>query len=78
VLDTRLRGAITDRCRSPFLVATGSLLSTWLEVDLAWLDVEPATHHTDVQPLPPPEDGLGGAEAGDPFDTPVSIRSSAP
>lgn len=60
-----------------FFVATGSLLSTWLEVDLAWLGVEPATHLTDVQPLPPPDDGLCGAEAGDLPDTPVSIRSSA-
>lgn len=59
----------------PFFVAVGSLLAAWLEADLDWLGVEPSNPSMEPQPLPPPDDGLCGAEVGDLVDTPVEIGS---
>ena len=68
-------GGFADRVQvvadHPYFVAIGSLLSSWIETDLAWFEVEPLSLRTEPQPLPPPDDHGCGADIG---DTPVEVR----
>ncbi|MCP4224329.1 MAG: molecular chaperone TorD family protein [Actinomycetia bacterium] len=69
-------GGFSDRLQivadHPYFVATGSLLSAWIETDLTWLDVEPVARQSEPQPLPPPDDSSCGADTDD-MGSPVEI-----
>ena len=58
-----------------FFVVIGALLSTWIEADLDWLEIEPQAQLHEPQPLPPPDDDGCGADITGITPTPVEIRS---